>query len=303
AYLVAEYFETSGVLSVVMCGLLLSWTSSEVFNHQTRIQANAVWDTLIFLLNGLIFILIGLQLPVILENIKETSYLILVGYGAVVSLAAILIRIIWVFPATYLPRWMSKNIRTTEPRPRRGAVAIVAWSGMRGVVSLAAALALPLTINGTTPFPHRDMIVFLTFSVIFSTLVIQGLTLPVLVRWFKIDAPVDNSMEQNARLQIAYAAIEHIEENYSLSLTEEVLSQVKKKYEMRIQRMQKDPDQNKLSEEQIREFLKAQHEILTHERSMIIDFRNKGKIGDEVLHRIEYELDLEETRLRLELSS
>src|SRR6478736_4788362 len=116
AYLVAEYFETSGVLSVVMCGLLLSWTSSEVFNHQTRIQANAVWDTLIFLLNGLIFILIGLQLPVILENIKETSYLILVGYGAVVSLAAILIRIIWVFPATYLPRWMSKNIRTTEPR-------------------------------------------------------------------------------------------------------------------------------------------------------------------------------------------
>jgi CPA1 family monovalent cation:H+ antiporter len=174
---------------------------------------------------------------------------------------------------------------------------------MRGVVSLAAALALPLTINGTTPFPHRDMIVFLTFSVIFSTLVIQGLTLPVLVRWFKIDAPVDNSMEQNARLQIAYAAIEHIEENYSLSLTEEVLSQVKKKYEMRIQRMQKDPDQNKLSEEQIREFLKAQHEILTHERSMIIDFRNKGKIGDEVLHRIEYELDLEETRLRLELSS
>jgi len=303
AYLVAEYFETSGVLSVVMCGLLLSWTSSEVFNHQTRIQANAVWDTLIFLLNGLIFILIGLQLPVILENIKETSYLILVGYGAVVSLAAILIRIIWVFPATYLPRWMSKNIRTSEPRPRRGAVAIVAWSGMRGVVSLAAALALPLTINGTTPFPHRDMIVFLTFSVIFSTLVIQGLTLPVLVRWFKIDAPVDNSMEQNARLQIAYAAIEHIEENYSLSLTEEVLSQVKKKYEMRIQRMQKDPDQNKLSEEQIREFLKAQHEILTHERSMIIDFRNKGKIGDEVLHRIEYELDLEETRLRLELSS
>lgn len=302
AYLVAEYFHTSGVLSVVMCGLLLSWTSSEVFNHQTRIQANAVWDTLIFLLNGIIFILIGLQLPVILENTKDTSFLTMVGYGAIVSLAAILIRIIWVFPATYLPRWLSKRIRTTEPRPSKGGVAIVAWSGMRGVVSLAAALALPLTINGSTPFPNRDMIVFLTFSVIFSTLVIQGLTLPALVRWFDIRETGDNGLEQSVRLQIAYAAIEHIEENYSLSLTEEVLSQVKKKYEMRIQRMQKDPDQNKLSEEQIREFLRAQHEILSHERSMIIHMRNKGKIGDEVLHRIEYELDLEETRLRLELN-
>jgi monovalent cation/hydrogen antiporter len=301
AYLVAEYFHTSGVLSVVMCGLLLSWTSSEVFNHQTRIQANAVWDTLIFLLNGIIFILIGLQLPVILERMHDTSFLTLVGYGAIVSLATILIRIVWVFPGTYLPRWLSKRIRTNEPRPSKGGVALVAWSGMRGVVSLAAALALPLTINDTVPFPNRDMIVFLTFSVIFSTLVIQGLTLPALVRWFRITATGDNGLEQNVRLQIAYAAIEHIEENYSLSLTEEVLSQVKKKYEMRIQRMQKDPGENKLSEEQIREFMRAQHEILTHERGMIIDMRNKGKIGDEVLHRIEYELDLEETRLRLEL--
>jgi Na+/H+ antiporter len=302
AYLVAEYFHTSGVLSVVMCGLILSWTSSEVFNHQTRIQAYAVWDALIFLLNGIIFILIGLQLPVILENIKETSYLTLVGYGALVSLATIVLRIVWVFPATFLPRWLSKHVRANEPRPPIGGVALVAWSGMRGVVSLAAALALPLTIDGTTPFPHRDMIVFLTFCVIFSTLVIQGLTLPVLVRWFDIKETDDKTHEQSVRLQLAYSAIEHIEENYSLTLTDSVLSQVKKKYEMRIQRMQKDPSENQLTEEQIKEFLHAQHEILSHERHLIIGLRNKGKIGDEILHRIEYELDLEETRLRLELA-
>jgi Na+/H+ antiporter len=299
AYLAAEYFHTSGVLSVVTCGLIMTWSSSEVFNHKTRLQANAVWDTMIFLLNGVIFIMIGLQLPTILKNLEEYSLSTLIGYGAIVSIATILIRIIWVYPGTYLPRWFSRRIRTNEPRPAGSGVVIVAWSGMRGIVSLAAALALPLTVRGNVPFPHRDLIIFLTFSVIFSTLVIQGFTLRPLVKWLGIKGG-DNNEEKEARLKIASSVIEHIEENYSLSLSEEVLNQIKKKYEIRIQRMLRDPEQRILTEKQIEEFLRAQQELLTHERKMIIQMRNTGVVDDEVLHKIEYELDLEETRLNLE---
>ena len=302
SYLAAEYFHSSGVLSVVTCGLIMTWSSSEVFNHQTRLQANAVWDTMIFLLNGLIFILIGLQLPTILGKIHDHSLATLIGYGAIVSVATILIRIIWVFPGIYLPHWFSKRVRENEPKPERSGVTIIAWSGMRGIVSLAAALALPLTVKGDTPFPNRDMIIFLTFSVIFSTLVIQGFSLRPLVKWLGIKSG-DNHEEKQARLKIASAAIEHIEENYSLSLSEEVLSQMKQKYEIRIQRMLRDPEQRVLTEEQIQEFHRAQQELITHERRMIIQMRNTGIVDDEVLHRIEYELDLEETRLNLDYAA
>jgi monovalent cation/hydrogen antiporter len=298
AYLAAEYFHASGVLSVVTCGLILTWTSSEIFNHQTRLQANAVWDTMIFLLNGVIFILIGLQLPTILHKIQGHSLSTLIGYGAIVSGATILVRIIWVYPGTYLPR-LSRRIREKEPRPDKRGVAVVAWSGMRGILSLAAALALPLTVRENVPFPNRDMIIFLTFCVIFTTLVIQGFTLRPLVRWLGIKGG-DGHEEKEARLKIASSTIEHIEENYSLALSEEVLSQIKKKYEIRIQRMMTNQEQRILTEEQIEEFLNVQHNLLNHERRLIIDMRNTGVIDDEVLHRIEYELDLEETRLALE---
>lgn len=300
AYLAAESVHASGVLSVVTTGLILTWTSSEIFDHRTRLQANAVWNTMIFLLNGTIFILIGLQLPAILERIQnDQSLWTLFGYGALVSIATIVIRIVWVYPGAYIPRWVSKRIRENEPQTNIRAVTITAWSGMRGIVSLAAALALPLTIGEDIPFPNRDLIIFLTFCVIFSTLVIQGLTLRPLVRWLNVKAP-ESPHEKNARLKIANSAIEHIEENYSITLSETVLSQMKKKYEMRIHRMQRETDQSSLNEEQIQEFLKAQHALIAHERKMAITMRNKGDIDDEVLHRIEYELDLEETRLMME---
>src|SRR5260221_10795720 len=189
AYLLAEQIHVSGVLSVVSCGLFLSWNSSRIFNHQSRLSAWAVWETVIFILNGLIFILIGLQLPVILKHIQDHSFFTLLFYGTIVSVATIVLRLIWVYPGTYLPRWFSKRIRQREPRPDLRAVTVVAWSGMRGVVSLAAALALPLTVNGH-PFPHRDLIIFLTFSVIFATLVIQGISLPHLVKWLGIKPSV-----------------------------------------------------------------------------------------------------------------
>jgi len=301
AYLSAEAFHLSGVLAVVTAGLFLAWHSSEIFSQQTRLQANGTWDTVLFILNGLIFIFIGLQLPFILNSMHQYSFWDLVVYGGIVSLTVIIGRIIWVYPGTYVPRWLSKKIRITEPRPSPKVVTIIAWSGMRGIVSLAAALALPLTINGTEPFPHRNLIIFITFTVIFSTLVLQGLTLPHLIKWFGIKSDGrEHEEEHQARLRIASSVIEHIEENYSL-LPDEVLNQVKTKYEIRIQRLQKDvAAPRKMDDEQIHEFHRIQQELLSKERKFIITLRNESKISAEVLRRLEYELDLEETRLMLE---
>ncbi|MFZ5972530.1 MAG: Na+/H+ antiporter [Bacteroidota bacterium] len=300
AYLVAEEFHTSGVLSVVACGLFLSWNSAQIFNHQTRLQTNFVWNTAIFLLNGVIFILIGLELPVILDNIKNYSLWTLIGYGAVVSLATIILRIIWVYPATYLPRWLSKRIRKNEPRPPIQWASVVAWSGMRGIVSLAAALALPVAFDNGNPFPHRDLIIFLTFCVIFATLVLQGLTLRPLIRWLGISTDgQEHQEEQEARLRISSSVIEHIEENYAL-LNDDVLNQIKTKYEIRIQRIRKDQTERKLNDEQILELLRIQQELVRLERAHVHRMRREAKISDEVLRKLEYELDLEETRLLLE---
>lgn len=301
AYLLAESIEVSGVLAVVAAGLFMSWNSSEIFSQQTRLQANGSWNTVIFILNGIIFILIGLQLPEIMRNIEEYSMGEMIKYGAIVSLAVIVGRIIWVYPGTYLPRWLSASIRKREPEPRLSLVSIVAWSGMRGIVSLAAALALPLTTDSGAPFPHRNLIIFITFCVIFSTLVLQGLTLRPLIKWFGIKPDDDeHKAEQNARLLIASSVIEHIEENYSLALSDEVLNQIKSKYEIRIQRMRKDEEKRKLDENTIIEFQRIQQELLERERRTLLDMRRKGEISEEALKKIEYELDLEETRLMLE---
>ncbi|HCZ36362.1 MAG TPA: Na+/H+ antiporter, partial [Cytophagales bacterium] len=158
SYLVAEEFHASGVLSVVAAGLFMSPRSSEVFSNRTRLQATAVWDTMIFILNGVIFILIGLQLPFIFENLGTYHWSTLLLYGVLISVVTIVARILWVFPGTYLPRWLSKEVRSTEPNPSMRQVSIVAWSGMRGIVSLAAALALPIMISKEEPFPNRDLL-------------------------------------------------------------------------------------------------------------------------------------------------
>jgi Na+/H+ antiporter len=302
AYLGAESIHISGVLAVVVAGLYVSWNSSEVFSQQTRLQAYGSWNTVLFILNGVIFILIGLQLPEIVGNIGANSFWAW-KYAVIISIAVIIGRIIWVYPGTYIPRWLSKRVCEQEPDTNIKITTIVAWSGMRGVVSLAAALALPITINGSTPFPQRNLIIFLTFCVIFSTLVLQGLTLRPLINWLGIQSDgKDHQDEQRARLVLASSLIEHIEENYALTLSDEVLNQIKTKYEIRIQRLRKDQTEQRLNDEQIHEFHRLQQELLHKERADLIRMRREGAISDEVLRRIEYELDLEETRLMLERS-
>jgi CPA1 family monovalent cation:H+ antiporter len=302
-YLVADHAGLSAVLAVVACGLLLSRKSSEFLSQKARIQAIATWDTVVFILNGVIFILIGLQLPHVLEAIKDISLGSLVGYGILISIAVILVRILWVYPGAYIPRWISREIREKETSTNIRSVTVVAWSGIRGVVSLAAALALPLTLENNAPFPNRDLIIFLTFSVIFATLVIQGLTLRPLIKFLGLKA--DDQLqrdEQEARLRIASGVIEHIEENYSL-VGDDLLPIIKNKYEIRIQRIRKDQSQQRMDDEKVLAFLRIQQELIETERRIVKQLKNESKISEEVLRKIDYELDLEETRLIMELES
>ena len=301
AYLLAEEFHSSGVLAVVAAGLFLSPRSSEVFSNRTRLQAAAVWDTAIFLLNGVIFILIGLQLPIILEHITSDSIGLLFWYGLVVSIAAVIARIIWVFPGAYLPRWLSKGIREREPDINIRNVTIIAWSGMRGIVSLAAALSLPLMVSETKEFPNRNLIIFLTFCVIFVTLVVQGMTLRKLIHWLGVKSDDKHlKEEEQIRLKVATSVIEYIEENYSMGLSDEVLNQIKSKYEIRIQRIRKDESEQRMSTDQIHELHRIQHALINREREVILLLRKEASVSDEVVRKIEYELDLEEARLELD---
>src|SRR6266516_1722677 len=185
-YLAAERLEVSGVLAAVTSGLYLGRRAPQMLNASTRLQAGAFWDMLVFLLNSVVFLLIGLQLPTIWANLSNYSVSILLWYAIATWLVVILVRPIWVFPGAYLPRWLSRRIRRTESDPGWRNVLIVAWSGMRGVVSLAAALALPVTTASGGRFPGRDLLVFLTFAVILGTLVGQGLTLAPLIKWLGI---------------------------------------------------------------------------------------------------------------------
>ncbi len=193
-YLTAEHLHLSGVLAAVAAGLWVGNRCEAVFSHDLYEEARAVWEWVDFLLNGLIFILVGFALRSIVENLSgdHTPAELLVDSAAVVG-AVVVSRLVWMFPGAYLPRWFDRNLlgRTDVAYPPWQSVTVVGWTGMRGVVSLAAALALPLTTTGKTPFPGRDLIQFLTFVVIFATLVGQGLTLPLLIRGLGVTAPPD----------------------------------------------------------------------------------------------------------------
>jgi len=191
-YLPAEHLQVSGVLACVACGLWVGNHCVQVFDHDLYVEARAVWEMIEFVLNGIIFILIGFQLPTILEGLSTNSdghtMESLVVMAAVVTGVVIVARILWVIPGAYVPRWMDRMLgRNTDPYPAWQSVAVVGWTGMRGVVSLAVALAIPEKMHDGTAFPHRDLILFLTFWVIFGTLVGQGLTLPLLIRGLGVD--------------------------------------------------------------------------------------------------------------------
>jgi len=305
SYLLAEEAHVSGVLAVVTTGLFLSRHSARIFSHASRLQAYAVWGTFVFLLNGVVFILIGLQLPTILEGIDAGSTWTLVGYGGLISLAVIVGRLLWVYPGTYVPRWLSRTIRTSEPRPPLTLTTLVAWTGMRGVVSLAAALALPLTLPSGAAFPQRNLILLLTFIVIFVTLVLQGLSLPFLIRWFGIKADDQAEREeQELRVHLATQTSAYLSSPAAVSQApEEVLARMKTRYELRLHRLHNRAagiQASRLDEKPLTQFQLLQEAIIHFERKVLDELRREEKTSEELLRKIENELDLEEARLALD---
>jgi monovalent cation/hydrogen antiporter len=299
-YLVANALQVSGVLAVLSAGLHLSRQSSRFFSSNTRLQANAVWNVLVFLLNGLVFLLIGLQLRSILATIVGHSVVPLIGQALLISLTVIAVRLAWVFPAAYLPRLVSPRLRTRDPYPGWRSVAIVAWIGMRGGLSLAAALALPLTLTSGVPFPQRDLVIFFTFAVILVTLVGQGLSLVPIIRLLSLEQ--DSSLEREhalAHLVAARAALSRLDELTTEAwVPQDALTHLRSHYAQKLRTLSEAIDG--AGDERFDGHAPVQQrlrqEVLTAERAAVIGLRDRGRIDDETLRLVERELDLEEQR-------
>jgi len=303
AYLLAEHFHLSGVLAVVSAGLFISFRSPETFNFRTRLQANSFWDIIEFLLNGFVFILIGMQLPQIVDDIEKGSLLQAIGYGLLITLVAIVVRILWVFPGAYLPRLLSRPTKFKTLGWRN--VAIISWTGMRGVVSLASALAIPLTLSNGQDFPQRELILFITFCVIFCTLVFQGLSLPFIIRLLKIknDGTRDIVEENRVRKLLAERCLLFIEDKFNdESVNEHVAQRIRSKYETQLKLVEtrdgkRSVAAGKAADSIFAAYLQAQRDVLDYERGLLIQMHKDDAADNNILREIEFELDIEESRL------
>jgi Na+/H+ antiporter len=297
AYLSAEAIHASGVLAVVACGLFLSRRSAGFFSPATRIQVWAVWEALNFVLNGFVFVLIGLQLPAIRASIRGYSLTTLIIDGAVFSALLILLRLLWVYPGATIS-WIirTRMFHHRDKSPKRRQIFVIGWTGMRGVVSLAAALAFPAVLADGSPFPQRSVIVFLTFCVILVTLVLQGVTLPSLIRRLGVAQPAGpNCEELEARRIVSQSAIEFLEEARTNDTDDAaaVYEDLTKHYLQRLDGLRPTDSQSQVLARHIELSLEA----LRVERDTVIRLRDQGRINDDVLRRLERELDLSEARI------
>jgi Na+/H+ antiporter len=298
-YLTANRLNASGVLAVIACGLFLSRKSSEFFSPTVRLQAFAVWDSLTFILNGFVFVLIGLQLPYVLAGIHEYSMRQLLLYGALFSVFVILLRLAWIFPGAYTARFIRSTIfRQKRFFPKARGILIVGWTGMRGVISLAAAIALPQMLANGQPFAQRNLIIFLTFSVIFVTLVLQGLTLPALVRALGFaSTPERNEEEEAARREMLQAALAHLRTSRETHDDEfaAVYDDLENHYQHRLHAVSEDENEQQGDSAKHRKHSDLVRELLAVERQTAVRLRDQNRINDETLRQLEHELDLRES--------
>ena len=305
AYLPAEELGVSGVLAAVTVGIYMGRLTSQLTSPTTRIQGTAVWEIVVFLVNSALFVMVGLQLPTVIDGIDQIGNWTLVRDGALIAATVMLVRLAWVFPFTYVPRRLLRRLREASPAPPWRHTLLVAWTGMRGAVSLAAALALPLATDAGTAFPQRDLIIFLAFSVILATLVIQGLTLPPLIRLLGVDDR-DERLEQEeskARLLAVEAALARIDELVAEEwVREDTADRVRRSYDYRRRRFSarfEDDGDPASFEERSEAYQRLLRELLEAQRAILVDLRDAGRINDEIMRRIERELDLEDSRLEI----
>jgi Na+/H+ antiporter len=301
-FLPAELLHVSGVLAVVTAGVYLGWFAPELTSPTGRILGSGTWETASFALNAVIFTLVGLQLRPVLDALGSYGTWELVRDGALVSATVILVRIVWVFPATYLP--LIGRDRDEHPTPPLQAPAFIAWAGLRGAVSLAAALALPLSDRSGAPLAGRPLIVFLTYCVILTTLVGQGLTTPLVLRLLRLED--DDAVEREqagSRVRAADAALERLDELVADGeIREQSAERLRARYRFRRSRFAArfDEDDDGAIEERSQAYQRVQRELLEAERNAVVGLRDEGHIGDDVMRDVERDLDLEDERLDVE---
>lgn len=300
AFLPAEAAGASAVLAVVTAGIVMAIRSPEVLAARPRLQGYFVWDIIDFLINATLFALIGLQLHAIVSGLHEYRFGALVAYAAAVTGTLVAVRIAWFFSVPYLIRVLD---RRPEQRRRRAPASwrlVMGWSGMRGAVSLAVALAVPMQTADGAPFPHRELILFLTFVVIFFTLVVQGLTLPALIGRLDRTTDPEATEEDRARLTAARAALERIDELADEEWTRtDTAQRMRGLYEYRAQRFEARVAGDEVGdyEERSRAYQDMVRAVLAAQRQALMTMRREGSLSNEAFNRILQDIDLEESRL------
>jgi monovalent cation/hydrogen antiporter len=300
-YLPASALGVSGVLAAVTVGVYMGWRTPELTSYQTRLDGAAMWQIFTFVVNALLFALVGLQLHHIVNSLSGRSTGELVAAAAIVSATVVVTRIVWIFPLSYVPWvWWSRR-RDRDPAPAWQRPAVVSWMGLRGAVTLAAALALPLTTDAGDSFPDRSLIIFLAFWVIVATLVLQGLTLPAVIRLLGIeDDGIDVKEETKARIHAAEAAIERLDELIDEDwVRPETADRMRRLMDFRRNRFAArfSADDDGAIEEQSQAYQRLVREVLAAERAAVLELRREGRINDDVMHRVTRDLDLEDARL------
>ncbi|MEY2574193.1 MAG: monovalent cation/hydrogen antiporter [Verrucomicrobiota bacterium] len=299
AYFAGEQLHVSGILAVVIAGIYYGWRAPRILSGRMRLQAVPVWQMVTFILNGILFMLIGLQLPRLIHALPPGAALSIAKLALLILLALVLVRFLWLFIATYLPRLFSRSFRRKNPAPWQ-QTALIAWTGLRGADSLAGALAIPFVLANGEPFPGRDLILLLTFCVIFGTLIVQGLTIRPLVGWLGIiDDHAIEKEERLARLRANEAALARIEDIGSSGRARpESIERLRSEYADRIRQLSKESKEEGVRHLYSRDFEELAREALETERDTVITLRNEESINDEVLRRIQHDIDLAEARLQ-----
>ena len=299
-YLVAEAIHCSGVLATIACGLYLGRHSSGIYSLDARIESSAFWKTLDFILNGIVFLLLGLQLPAILADIRGLSGMELVVDAIAFSGIVILLRLLWVFPGAWISMKLKRILlRRQEQKLSPQAVFLVGWAGMRGVLALAAALSLPAYTDNGQPFPQRSLIIFLAFSAIFATLVLQGMSMPALIRRLGMGGfSIGREEEARARHEMINAALRAIDRMRERSDEDaEALDALEGHYRHQLSLVgSADPDAQLPSKDAAAARLRIAHKLRSVERSIVLRLRDEDQIHDEVLRTLERELDLLDAR-------
>lgn len=304
-YLTAEHFHFSGVMAVVSGGLFISYRSYEVFKTgATRMNMLGVWTTLIFVMNALVFILIGLELPEIINSIGNYSIAEAIKYGLIISLITVALRFIWVYPIAHIPRWLSKTARE-DPSPGWKGPLIISWAGMRGVVSLATALSIPILMKNGQAFPLRNLILFITFVVIFVTLIFQGLTLPLIVKLIKIreidDIQPEDEQEAGIQLRLKEAALQQLNKKYAAEIAgNKLVGILKKDLENDITEISEQldsPECDEAEQQEINIYHRVLLDLYAVQRKELFRLRKEKFFSDEEIRKIEMQLDLNELKI------